>query len=226
MRHTLRSFIVGAIVALVLAWTVPLLAQGVRLMSGATSDLASVNAFKAIEFVMGKSTRPTYIATVSAQVTTAAIVLSIESSASLGFRLAQWCFGVSNATAAAGVTVTLQRRTTASIGGTVVTAENTGTGGVAKMDPADGNFAGTVRLGGTLGTIGAVLDNVSFTIGELGAGTADSPGQRPFCKQYGLAGEKLPTVNSGTGNGVTITVGSQGAGALAFGSISATIIEN
>jgi hypothetical protein len=171
------------------------------------------------------SPRQTYIASVAAQATTGAILLSIEASATQGFRLVSWCVGITNATAAAGVTVTVQRRDTgASSGGTALTAEGTGTTVVSKMNPGHPNFPGIARLGGTPGTAAAVLDQQGFQVGELGAGAADHPGPAPICKSYGQdSGSPNPIVPAGVINGVSINVSAAGAGGLAFGSISAIV---
>lgn len=171
---------------------------------------------------LGQSARPTYIAAVSGQATTAAVVLSIESSASTGFKLIRVCVSSSAATAGAAVTVTVQRRSTASSGGTALTAEGTGATTVTKMDPLDANFAGVARLGGTPGTAGAVLDQWSMVVPEVG--TIDSQSPPPICKTYGDTGEKSPVVAAGTANGLSINVSAAGAGGLAGGSISATVI--
>lgn len=171
----------------------------------------------------GRSRIPTYVASVGAQATTAAVTLSIESSAANGFRLLGWCVGISDATAAAAVTVTVQRRTTASSGGTALTAEGTSTTAISKMNPDSPNYAGIARLGGTPGTAGATLDQIGQQIGELGAGAADPPGPSPLCRTYGTEGGEAPTVAKGVANGLTIVIGSSGAGGLAVGSISAVI---
>lgn len=199
--------------------------QGLPIKSGATSDLMTVDTNKNARINLGASTRVTYIATATGLATTALYNMSIESSAGTGFKLAGWCVGVSEATAAALVTVTVQRRTTASSAGTLATAEGTASPAVSKMDPGDGNFGGVVRITSTLGTAGAVLDGVGFTVGEIGAGAADPPSPPPFCKYYGKVGEKMPTVAAGTTNGVSINVSAPGAGGLASGSITAIIIS-
>lgn len=217
--RTLRAVIALALVPSLL------FAQGLPIKDGTSSSLAKVNPKGAIEVVDGQSSRATYIASSSALVTTAAYNLSLESGSSMGFKLVTICVGVTSATAAAGVTVTVQRRSTASTGGVALTAEGTGADAISKLDPADGNFPGIARRTGTLGTAGPVLDQWSFMVGELGAGTADVGGLPVFCKSYGGAtGEKPITVASGVTNGVSINVGTLGAGALAFGSISATVV--
>jgi hypothetical protein len=167
--------------------------------------------------------RTTYIAAVASQATTVGLVLSIEAFATTGFKLAKVCVSSSNATAAAAVSVFVERRTTASSGGVQLTAEGAGTAAISKMHPSAANYGGVVRHGGTPGTVGARLDAWSFAIGEIGAGTAD-PDSPVICKDYGLNGEQLPTVAAGTANGLSITVTAAGAGGLASGSISATII--
>jgi hypothetical protein len=200
------------------------LAQGLPLKSGAGSDLATVDSEKNLRVSQGNSTRPTYIASASGIATTALYNLTIEAPNTQGLKLVSWCVGVSNATAAAAVSVQVSRRTTASSAGTQLVNEAAGNA-VTRMDPGDAAFGGIVRLTGTLGTAGAMLDQHSFTIGEQGAGTADVPGLPVFCRTYGLSGEKLPTVVAGVNNGITINVSTNGAGALASGSISATFIQ-
>lgn len=198
------------------------LAQGVPIKSGASSDLATVNAAKSLLVVRGTSSQPTYIASAGGLATTAAYALSLEAEVTRGFRIQKICIGTSPATAAAVQTVTIRRTTTASTGGTVVTAEATGANSVAKMDPADGNWSGVVRLTGTAGTAGALLDTWSFTTSEIGAGTADGNGQAVYCRTYGDESEKAPRVLAGVALGVDVRVTAAGAGGLAAGSISVT----
>ncbi len=199
--------------------------QGMPIKSGATSDLLTVNTNKAALVSIGVSTRPTYIINGSGLTTTSAYNLNVEASASTGFKLLGWCVGLSNATAAVATTITVQRRTTASSNGTVCVAEQSSSCSMSKMDPGDANFDGVARVTATQGSAGAVLDAVGVQVGELGAGTADPAGPAPICKFYGQAGEKLPIVSAGTANGISISVGTLGAGALAAGSISMYIIE-
>jgi len=168
-------------------------------------------------------TQPAYIAISSGQATTAQYDMSIEASSALGFRLRRWCITTANATAAAAVTVTVQRRTTASTGGTTATAEGTAAPAVSKLNPADANFGGIVRITSTLGTAGAVLDGVSVQVGETGAGTADPPGPPPFCRDYEPA--LAPRVVAGTANGLSIVVSAAGAGGISAGSIQALIVS-
>jgi hypothetical protein len=202
------------------------LAQGIQIKSGASSDLANVNTAKSLEVVRGASTKATYICSAGGLVTTAAYALSLESEASFGFKIQKICVGSSVATAAALQTVTVRRTTTASSGGTAVTAEGTGTSGVSKMDPSDGNWAGVCRITGTAGTAGALLDTWGWTVPELGAGAADPGGPSVFCKTYGDESEKAPTVASGVTNGVDVRVTAAGAGGLASGSISIIFTRN
>ena len=213
--------IIPFLIAFIFATSVA--AQGVVVKSGADANLAKVNSFGALLVNENASDRPTYIASTGAVATTAAYSLQVEASASLGFRVTQICVSVSNATAAAAVNVVVRRTTAASTGGTALTAEGTGTTAVSKMDPADGNYGGVARSGGTT-TNGATIDQFGFMVGELGAGTADSAGPPPYCKVYGLNGEKLPRIVAGTANGISIAVSAPGAGGLAMGSVSATII--
>lgn len=210
------------IALLVALLAVPALAQGIQLKSGASSDLATVNTAKSLLVVRGASTLATYTCVATGLATTAAYALSLESEVSRGFKIQKVCIGTSAATAAALQTVTIRRTTTASSGGTAVTAEGTGTSGVSKHDPADGNWSGVCRITGTAGTAGALLDGFGWTVPEIGAGTADPGGQPVFCKTYGDESEKAPTVLSGTANGMDVRVTAAGAGGLASGSISIT----
>lgn len=199
--------------------------QGIPIKSGASSDQLTINTQKAALVTQGVSTRSTIAVVANALTTTAAYNLSIEAGSSLGFKLAGWCIGASSATAAAAVVVTVQRRTTASSGGTACTAEGTSSCAMSKFDPADSNFSGVARVTGTPGSAGAVLDASGIQIGEIGAGTADAPGPAPICRFYGTQGDKMPTVSAGTANGISISVGSGGSGALAMGFITAYLIE-
>jgi hypothetical protein len=192
------------------------LGQGVAVKGGASTDLASVNTQKALETVTGKSARATYICSAGALVTTALYNLSVEAPAANNVRILGWCVGASTATAAAAVTVTLQRRTTASTGGTAATAEGTATPAVSKMDPADSNFGGICRLTSTLGTAGAVLDQVGFQTGVV----ASQDSLPVFCRGYEPSSGKAPLVLAGVANGVSLNVSAPGAGGLASGSIS------
>lgn len=203
-----------------------LYAQGLPIKSGADSNLATVDANKNMRVAEGASTRPTYIVSLSAQATTGAVLMSIESSAGTGFKLVGFCFATSNATAAAAMTISVQRRTTASSGGVACTNEGTTVSGtgctIAKMDPADANFGGVGRNGGSVGTAGAVLDQIGYQTGIVATGAGGLP---PYCQWYGGAnGLKMPVVSAGTANGISINVSAAGAGGLADGSISAYII--
>lgn len=213
----------GVAVALVgLFYAAPLVhAQGVPIKSGAGADLATVNSLKAILVAEGGSSKATYIASSSALVTTALFSMQLEAPAGNGLKIHQICVGITNATAAAGVTVQVGRRSTASSGGTALTNEGTGADSVGKLDPNDGNFTGVARRTGTLGTIGPILDQWGFQVGELAAGTADVPGPAPYCRNYGLGSYTKPiVVTAGVANGISVSVGAAGAGGLAFGSIS------
>ena len=219
-----RSFmyLLGVVTCL---WAAIAYAQGVPIKSGATSDLMTVNTAKSALITPGLSTRATYIASTGAATCNQANVLMIEAPASTGFKLTQWCVNMSQATAAAAVNIFVRRMTTAGSGGTTLTAEGTGTTAVSKMDPADGNFAGIARGGiATPGTAGATLDQVGLSVGEIGAGTADSGSPLNFCKTYGDRGEKPPTVSAGTANGVVISMSASGAGGLSSCAMSATFI--
>lgn len=210
-------YIVAMLVALS-AWA------SVKIVSGNSTDEATVNVNKALKVIRGKSDSATYICSASGLTATALYSMQLDGEVSRGFRVQRICVGIPNATAAAVVTVTVNRRSTASTGGTAATQEGTASPSVSKMDPADGNWTGRCAQTPTLGTIGALLDSWSYQIGELGAGTADVPGGQAYCKFYGDESEKAPVVVAGTTNGLSVSVSSPGAGALAAGSISITFI--
>ena len=177
----------------------------------------------AAEIIRGKSVRPTYSVSFGALGAAAAHTVSIESSAGTGFRLTRWCISVSNATAASSVNVVVQRRTTASSGGTAATNEGTGTSVVSKFDPADGSYGGIARLDGTPGTAGAVLDQQNIQVGIIATGAGSEPG---FCREYGTEGDKTPIAAAGVANGISIAVPSFGAGSLATSITAIIIAEN
>lgn len=203
------------------------LAQGIPLKSGAGSDLATVNSAKSLYVVRGASTVATYSCTMTALVSTALYSMQLDAEAGRGFKVQKICVSANSpATAAAAVTVTVNRRSTASTGGTAATQEGTASPSVSKFDPADGNWTGRCAQTPTLGTIGPLLDGWSQTVGELGAGAADPSSGTPFCKTYGDESEKAPTVVSGTTNGLSVSVTAPGAGALAAGSIAIIFTAN
>lgn len=212
------------LVALLLAFPLPALGQGATWKSGDSADLAKVDTNKNVRVAVGGSTRPTYIASIGALSCNAANGIAIESSAGTGFKLVSWCANVSAATAGAGINVVVRRSTAVSSGGSTLTAEGTSTTSISKMDPGDSNFGGVARGGAlTPGTAGATLDQVGFNTGELGTGTETQPSYT-FCREYGKAGEKMPTVSAGTTNGLSIMLTATGAGGLSTCAVSATII--
>lgn len=199
-------------------------AQGVPIKSGNSPNVAVVDSNNNLQVSAGKYSKATYIAQVAGQATTAAITLSIEAEVSRGFRMTQVCYSTGPATAAALVTVSVQRRTTASSAGTVVAAEAT-TNSVSKLNPADANWSGVVRLGGTPGAAGPMLFQTGQVVGEIGAGTADAPGPNPVCIPFGLFGlGQEPVVLAGVANGLSINITAAGVGGLAVGAISVTFI--
>jgi hypothetical protein len=201
---------------------VPLVALAdVVLRSGSSSDTATVNTNKSLLVVRGSSTRATYACTATGLASTAIYSMQLDAEAARGFKVQKICVSANSpATAAAAVNITVNRRTTASTGGTAATQEGSASPSVSKLDPADGNWTGRCAQTPTLGTIGALLDGWSQTVGELGAGAADPGSGTPFCKTYGDESEKAPTVLAGTTNGLSVAVGAVGAGALAAGSIT------
>lgn len=206
------------------------LSQGLPVKSGASSDLATVDANKNIRTSEGQSTRPTFHATISGATTTAAYNLQIESAASAGMKILEICVGYSQGATAAGtiVTTTVSRRTTASSGGTALTNNGTGTTSVTDLSGAAVAYGGLARgMAATLGTAGATLDQWSFRQSVLGATTGmESVGDVVVCRMYGSAkgGGMAITVASGATNGLSVQVSAGGAGSVAVGSIRITFI--
>jgi hypothetical protein len=202
-------------------------AQGIPIKSGATSDLATVDTNKNLRSTLGASTRPTYIASVSGATTTAAYDLQVESSAGTGFKVARICVSYSLGATAAGtiITTTVSRRTTASSGGTALTNEGTGATAISKLDPSAGSFGGLARgLAATLGSAGATLDQWQFPQTVV-AGTTGITQPAIICKDYGIAGEQQIINPAGVNNGIAVNVSAGGAGSLATGAITMTIIS-
>ena len=212
------------LLAIVLINATTALAQGIPLKGGASSDLANINTAKALETTQGKSTRATYTCTATGLATTALYSMQLDAEPSRGFKVKRICVSGSPATAAALVTVTVQRRSTASTGGTAATAEGTASPAVSKHDLSAANWGGRCAQTPTLGTADAVIDGWGWVVGEIGAGTADVTGLAPICRNYGVAGEQEPTVVAGTANGLSVSVGAAGAGGLASGAISITFV--
>ncbi len=210
---------------LVLLLVAPLaVAQGIPIKAGSSSNVANVDANGNLRVGFGQSTRATYIASSSGNSCNATNILAIEATAGTGLKLVSWCANTTEATAGTGITVQVRRTTAASSGGTAATAEGTGANTVSKFDPADGNYSGVVRGAAPTITAGATLDQVGFTTGEVGTGAETVPAYS-FCRTYGLSGEKLPTVTSGTANGIAVQVSASGAGGLSFCAISAVFIS-
>lgn len=193
---------------------------GIQIQSGTTTNTADVNANSALRVTEGRSTRATYIASALAQATTAAITVSLEAPATQTVYVTRICTSGSAATTASAINVTVQRRTTASSGGTLLTNEGTGSSVISKLDPADGNYAGVGRLGGTPGTAGAVITGWGYTDSEIAAGTADPDGFFVHCREFGIHGGKPLTISPGIANGISVDVSSHGAGGLASGSVT------
>lgn len=208
-----------------------LLAQGLPIKSGATTDLATVDTNKNIRVSTGPSARQTYSATISGATTTAAYNLQIESTVTLGFKVIEICVGYAQGATAAGtiVTTTVSRRTTASSGGTSLTNNGTGTAALSDLSSAGVSYGGLAKgLAATLGTAGATIDQWSFRQSVLGATTGiEGVADVRVCQQYGSAqgGGQAIVVAAGVANGLAVQVSAGGAGSLAVGSIRVTFIS-
>lgn len=218
----------GLRVLLILLLAGPAFGQGIVVKGGATSNLATVDANGALSVTQGKSTRPTYTATVAGGVTTAAYNLQVESAASVGFRVQRVCVTYSLGATAAGtvITTTISRRNTvASSGGTALTNEGTGTTSISKHDWNAANYTGLARgLAATLGTAGATLDQWQFAQTVVAGTTGITPISME-CRDYGGQGSQLLIAQAGVTNGIAVNVSAGGAGSLAVGSIAMTFTQ-
>ena len=187
------------------------LAQGLRIMSGATSDLVTVNTKKSLLTTEGQSDSATYIVHAALQsIAVSDGIINLEAEASRGYRISQVCISPGQATAAVWMHWQLFRTTTASSGGTLIASESTTTHSVSKMDPADANWSGLARFAAVEGTSGALLDAGTVFVNVALTPPAVSP---TYCREYGLEGGKLPTVAAGVGNGVKLMVLGSAGGA-------------
>jgi hypothetical protein len=196
---TLKWIFVFVLVPVMLA------AQGLPIKDGDSSTLASVNVNGSVEVVHGEPAVASYlVGTTNAAITSAGSdVLSLEAEASRGFRVTKLCIYPGSATAAALVQWQLIRTTTASSGGTQITAEVTsGNNFLSKADPGDANWSGVARApAATEGTSGAILDSGMAHV----AITATPPTTFPyFCREYGIVDGKQPIIAAGTTNGVKL----------------------
>lgn len=243
-RRILSVFLGVALVAL--AGHIKALAQGLgfSLMSGHSTALANVLGLPIRSGSLQVAFSPTYTypnpppfemicgtASTAVRATTAAYILSLDAPTEgqaitsplyeLGLTVSRICVGTSVATANAAQTVTVQRRLSRSSGGTALVHEGTGTDIIHFNGGFD--FPDVVgRVGGTPGTAGPIIDQWSWTTGELGAGAADPRGQQFSCRTYGAGRLSLdrPIVLQGSSTGLTVNVSAAGAGGLASGAIS------
>lgn len=196
-----------------------LLAQGLVIKGGNSSNLANVNVNGALEVVQGKDASVSYmVGTTNAAITAAGSdAMSLESEVGRGFRITRLCIYPGAATAAAVVQWQLIRTTTASSAGTVIAAEATsGNNFLSKRDPADPNWGGVARAANaTEGTSGAILDSGMAHV----AIAATPPTTFPyFCRDYGLIDGKQPIVPAGVANGVKL-MWEGTAGGVDFGAV-------
>jgi len=213
--------IIRLVSAVVLVCSIPLVSIAANVCDPTTGTrCVTVDTNLNARTNLGVSTRTTYGVTTTANTAATAHTLSIEASAGTGYKLVEWCVGLSNATAASSVNVILNRRTTASTGGTALTNNGTGNTAITALNTS-GTFGGIGRLDGTPGTLGATIEAHQVQIGIIATGAG---GSIPFCKRYGNNGEMMPAVAAGVANGISISVPSLGAGSLAT-SITAIIIE-
>lgn len=211
MRHLAWRRWLGAVVGfLVASGAALLLAQGIRVMSGSSTSLATVTTNNALEVVQGESDRASYEVSVANQaVTTTDSIVNLHAGATIGFRVTKICVqpGETTVFGNAGFRLwQLIRRTSAPTAGvTIGTETTTGNNGLAKMDPADANWSGTAMIGGTEGTAGAILDSgVAYVRLASNTATQASVPDVFQCHQFGTGGDKEPIVAAGTANGVSL----------------------
>lgn len=202
----------------------------VTIISGSSTDVATVDSNKNIRVSTGASSRQTFSATISGATTTAAYNLQIESAAGTGFKIIEICVGYAQGATAAGtiVTTTVSRRTTASSGGTALANNAATTTAITDLSISGAGYGGLAKgMAATLGTAGATIDQWSFRQSVLGATTGiEGVADTRICQQYGSAqgGGKAIEVAAGVSNGVAVQVSAGGGGSLAVGSIRVTFI--
>jgi hypothetical protein len=191
-----------ALFVLALSFAAPAAAQGVAIKDADSATLAEVNANGGLVTVQGKDATASYIVHVAPVAYTAVeSLINLEAEAARGFRITKICIGPGNATAAAWTLWQLIRTTTASSAGTVIASESTTTHSISKMDPADANWSGLARTGGTEGTSGAVIagGTIFVPIAATGAGPSAY-----WCETFSDVDGKQPVVLAGVTNGVKL----------------------
>lgn len=204
------------------------LAQGIGLKSGLDTNVATVDANKNLRADLGASTRPTFIASISGGVTTAAYNLQVDAPAATGIKILDVCVSYALGATAAGtiITTTVRRTTATGSGGTTLVNNGTGVATIADLSGAAVAYGGVGRgLASTLGTAGATIDQWQFPQTVI-AGTTGITPLTIHCRVFGTAngGGMAIVVPAGTSNGVSVLVSAGGAGSLAVGSIRMTFI--
>lgn len=205
------------------------LGAGIPIQDGTTHRLAAkVSTGKSLATNRGPPSSKSWTFPTALVSASSIISLEVDANASVGFRVQRVCWGSSSNTTAGAIAVvtTLSRVTSASSNGNILVAEFGASPSYAVSDISDGDFPGTARNlsggGGLNGTVGATLDQWGITTGETSvAGLLDLNGPQVYCKNYGLHGEKMPTIPAG--KGVVLVVGSSGTGS-GNGSASMTVI--
>ena len=214
-RSITRSISRTLLLALLLLLTFTVKGDAANICDPVTgTNCQTVQSGGSAEVVTGKSTRATYIASLSSVSYTAVeSLINLEAEAGRGFRITEVCVSGGSATAAAWTTWQLIRTTSASSAGTTIAAESTTTHSVTKMDPADANWSGAARTGGTEGTSGAVIDQGTIFV-NITATPPAAPGADQVCHTYCKSGDKCPTVIAGVANGVKLMFTATAGGAL------------
>lgn len=168
----------------------------------------------------GQSGRPTYVASIANIGGGSNRVVTVHAEANLGIKVIRVCFGSVSPTAGVATHAILQRRTAAGSGGTLATdSAALGALSIARLNTASPVFGGVVRLDGTPGTAGTIVDQWS----ALTPSTPATIGW-PYCHDYGQNGEQVPTVPAGVANGISLEVTAAGAGGLINESIKIVFI--
>lgn len=190
----------------------------VKLLDSAGTNTATIDANGNLRVTTGTSTKATYTCIATGLTTTSLYSMELHSESGRGFKVLRVCVGTSGATAAALQTITVQRRTAASSGGSGAVSEGTSSPAVTAHAPGGSAWSGLCTITPTLGTAGAVVDGWGQMVGTLTAPNMST------CRDYGDVGMQTLAVSSGTANGLSVTASSVGAGGLAAGSIAITFI--
>lgn len=199
------------------------LSQAVLVKSGGTTDRVTVTTKKALNTAPGGSSKFTYVLNSNTLASSSANTIFLESGPTLGVRLRGWCYTLSSGAPATAIAYSLLRTIQSSTAGTQCLDDTTASAGscaIARMDPADPQFQGIGRLGGSNGSPRELIDGSGQMVGEIGAGAADFTQAPGICRWYGQGGSKAPYVPAGANYGFKLTISTASPSGISSAAIS------